>query len=468
MRTYYLVVIALCLAAPVRGDDEKPSAALGPPAVPTPLAAAAALSSPPNSLRSSGATSNGAAPIAPPTELPAAVEKCLEDCEIVCKNLDDWCGHCLPGCGVPARWTARVDVGDGIGYTRGFTYLEGFLPLYQPDDSKLWFGDVRAVNFLDAGRWEFNAGAGYRTQGDARDIVWGANLFYDGRRTDAHFFHQIGVGAEALFAGWEARCNGYFVVGGQRKLTADATFASVVGNQLILDRYQGFDVAMSGVDAEIGGLLAVLPQYSPRAFVGFYHYSAEGMSTANGIRGRLEAWVNSHCSLHFAVQNDGVFDTTVTGGVALHFGGARVRNDGSPRTVEERLGQRVVRDVNIVVAQRIDTHHQQIAMLSEQPPSGQVGGVGSTSPPPSPPPPTDSGTSPSTPPCKPPEKCQPYSCLPFPGAPGDPASFPGHHYPRGFHHDCFPGRGRYKHRDCDWHPCWALPHIRDCGRRDDD
>jgi hypothetical protein len=36
-------------------------------------------------------------------------------------------------------------------------------------------------------------------------------------------------------------------------------------------------------------------------------------------------------------------------------------------------------------------------------------------------------------------------CLPFPGRPGDPETFPGKHFPPGFHHDCFPGRGRYKH-----------------------
>ena len=69
--------------------------------------------------------------------------------------------YCSFICDLPSRWTVRHDIGDGVGYTRGFTFLEGFVPLYQADNHSVWFGNGRVVNFDDMDRWEFNAGGGY-------------------------------------------------------------------------------------------------------------------------------------------------------------------------------------------------------------------------------------------------------------------------------------------------------------------
>jgi len=380
---------------------------------------------------------------------------------------DEPCPECLYLCEVPSRWSLRADFGDGVGYTRGFTYLEGFVPFYQPDPGSIIFGDGRVVNFYDDDRWEFNLGAGYRRHFEDRDMVLGANLFYDGRHTDYHFFHQIGVGGEALFDRWECRVNGYIIVGPAHKLIAESDVGSLVGNLLILDRFQTREVAMGGLDAEIGALLPILPQFSPRVFAGYYHYSAQGMPSVNGIRGRFEAWLTQNVSLHAAIQNDTVFDTTVSGGFAIHFGGARVRRDGGPRSAEERLGQRVVRDVNIVIAQQ-QRHERDIfvADIDRSPNSGSGGGSSGSSPP-SPGTSPDPGKTPSptpdpgTTPC--PQPKPPCTCLPFPGRPGDPATFPGKHFPPGFHHDCFPGHGRYKHLFDDDDYCEPLPRIH--GRR---
>jgi Inverse autotransporter, beta-domain len=299
--------------------------------------------------------------------------------------------------------------------------------------------------------------------------VLGANLFYDGRHTDSHFFHQIGVGGEALFDRWEFRINGYIIVGPAHKLIAESETAILVGNLLIVDRLRTREVAMGGLDAEVGALLPILPQFSPRVFAGYYHYSAEGMPSVNGLRARFEAWLTQNVSLHAAIQNDTVFDTTASGGFAIHFGGARVRRDGGPRSAEERLGQRVVRDVDIVIAQQME--HERTVFVSDivHPPNdgGGGGSKGSNTPPSSDPgktpsPPPDPGTKP----CPPPKP--PCGCLRFPGKPGDPATFPGKHFPPGFHHDCFPGKGRYKYICDDDDCCRLLPRIDECGKHHGD
>src|SRR5262249_2065368 len=161
------------------------------------------------------------------------------------------------------------------------------------------------------------------------------------------------------------------------------------------------------------------------AYVGYYHYCAEGMQSANGIRGRLEAWVTPNVSVHFAIQNDNVFDTTVSGGVAFHFGGTRPWRDGGPRSVEEGLGQRVVRAVNIVITQQTNVERAQFTLASDPdpvsppPPKGSGGGssggsgtptgTGSGTPPPPPPPPTAPPPPPKCPP--PPPKKHDDDCV---------------------------------------------------------
>src|SRR5581483_4954245 len=40
---------------------------------------------------------------------------------------------------VPSRWSARHDFGDGVGFQRGFTYLEAFVPVFQPRPDAVLF-----------------------------------------------------------------------------------------------------------------------------------------------------------------------------------------------------------------------------------------------------------------------------------------------------------------------------------------
>src|SRR5262245_17303584 len=182
--------------------------------------------------------------------LPGCQDNCCQDKCCQDKCCQDKCDGEAPVCPlccamdclgldklIPPRVTVRADFGDGVGYTRGYTYLEGFIPLVQPTETSVLFSDLRVVNFDDASRWEFNAGGGYRTYLDFLDVVLGVNAFYDGRHTDTNFFNQIGVGVELLFNWWEFRANGYFVVGDNRQLATDSgpVIGSVVGDQVIID-----------------------------------------------------------------------------------------------------------------------------------------------------------------------------------------------------------------------------------------
>lgn len=262
-------------------------------------------------------------------------------------------GSCCCTATVPARLSLRHDFGDGVGYERGFSTIEGFVPVWQSGADALVFADLRAVNFDDAERWEINAGGGVRTFSCLLDRVLGFNAFYDGRKTNANYFNQAGIGFEALGKILEVRVNGYFIFDGERKLASDTGVVNLgtVGGNTVFGRTQIFEVARSGVEAEVGAPVPFLERIYTRAYVGFYSYGAHGVETANGVRGRIEAQLTRRVSLHFSVQNDQVFDTTVTGGLSISFGAPAFRAGSGEPTWIDILGQRVNRDVNIVISE---------------------------------------------------------------------------------------------------------------------
>lgn len=257
------------------------------------------------------------------------------------------------------RLSVRSDVGNGVGYTRGFTYLEAMVPLLETNRSLL-FSDVRIVNFDQENRWEYNLGGGYRWCSPALNRIVGVNAFYDARKTDYHYFQQLGTGLEVLSPNLEFRANGYVIIGAGHREIGDTGFVNqgITNGNFVTQRTQTLEVARGGGEIELGGRLPFLEQFVPRAYLGLYTYSAEGAQTANGVRGRLEAQVGRRVSAHFSLQHDRVYETTVTGGLAVHFGAPAYRAGTGRPTWEDVLRQRVVRDVNIVISQESATTQQ--------------------------------------------------------------------------------------------------------------
>lgn len=254
------------------------------------------------------------------------------------------------------RLSLRHDFGDGVGYDRGFSYIEAMLPI-RSEARSLSFIDLRLVNFDHEERWEYNVGAGYRWLNSNCTTVLGVNGFYDARKTDHHAYQQIGVGLEALRRCVEFRANGYFIVGPSQRLIGDTgpVFQGIVNNNLVFQQQKTTEFAYSGLDAEAGILLPFLERYAPRAYLGAYSYWTPQTTTTYGARGRLEAQLSERIALHFSIQHDKVFDTTVTGGLAIHFGAPAFRRGTGVPSWSDVLQQRVHRDVNVVINQGTTT-----------------------------------------------------------------------------------------------------------------
>lgn len=259
---------------------------------------------------------------------------------------------------------------EGAGYKEGFTSFEGFFPLLQTPGKTLTFLEGRLLLDNDA-----NIGAnvvlGQRFFDASAKRVYGGYIAYDNRDTGRSSFNQIGLGLETLGDDWDFRINGYLPVGDTRQQVSQNFFNPFFqGNYLLLNRDRRYEAAVSGVDAEFGGRLLRLGDSSVRGlrgYAGVYYINVAGGGDAVGVRGRLEARPTDYITLNLSVQNDSIFDTRVVGSVGITFPGSSARGNGNKPRGLDRMGDTVVRQSAIVVADQ--TKRDQVPAIN--PDTGQ-------------------------------------------------------------------------------------------------
>ena len=147
----------------------------------------------------------------------------------------------------PRRVTIRHIEPNGIGYTQGYTTLEGFFAaenLYR--DAWIPFLDLRGHVFND-GKFAANAGFGMRYLGPSR--VWGINGYWDYRDTHHRHYNQASLGLETLGAMWDFRLNGYLTVGSKAsRLYGASQFSYFQDHYAYLSKRQEY--ALRGCNAE--------------------------------------------------------------------------------------------------------------------------------------------------------------------------------------------------------------------------
>jgi hypothetical protein len=242
---------------------------------------------------------------------------------------------------------------EGAGYERGFSSFEAFFPLFQTPRRNLTFLEGRLLLDNDA-----NLGAnvvlGQRFFDASANRVYGGYIAYDNRDTGRNSFNQIGAGFETLGEDWDFRINGYIPIGDTRKQVSETFFNPFFqGNALLLNHARQYEAAVSGVDAEFGGRLARLGNSGTlRGYLGAYYISVKEGDDAVGVRGRLEVRPTDYATLNLSVQHDGIFDTRVVGSVGLTFPGSSARGNGTKPRGLDRMGDTVVRQSAIMVAEQ--------------------------------------------------------------------------------------------------------------------
>jgi len=211
----------------------------------------------------------------------------------------------------------QITLGLHFGDQQAESFGDVLVPIYQFKSSLLFISPRGTWN--DSDGQEFNLGLGYRYLFPKRNIIVGANLYYDLRNTSLdNTFNQFGAGVEFLSTWFDARVNVYLPENGKKTTDEYAVGAGTMQEQgsywaepagqghLItqygydvtstydlktLQHYQITEQAMPGYDFEVGGLLPipVVMNYADiKVFGGYYDYNARYGNDISGVKGRLE------------------------------------------------------------------------------------------------------------------------------------------------------------------------------------
>lgn len=263
---------------------------------------------------------------------------------------------------------------------------DALVPVWQGDGSLVFINP--RVSFNDDGEEEFNFGAGWRGLVADDAIILGGNLYYDTRWSMFNNrFEQVGAGIEILSNWVDARANYYYpddkreVISSRSESTsASSTTAHFgapyrQGSATVFPRafvtetttttrwFEMFETALEGFDAEIGARLPILEELAAtRLFVGYQSYENPFGDDLEGFKGRLEIRVGEGLLIDAEIFEDEILNRAdFFAGIRVRlpfsignlvsgdnpFEGARAAFQSQPQHLASRLGEMVMRDMNV-------------------------------------------------------------------------------------------------------------------------
>lgn len=213
-------------------------------------------------------------------------------------------------CPIPDEYDPKTDSlytvlfkttqGSGIGFGKGYTSVEAFIP-------KLWrdwliFADGRGHVFNNV-RFAANAGLGIRKFIPSRSFIAGANAYYDARQKKNILYQEFGAGVEALFQEWTIRVNGYVPWGPKEK-------------KLPSHRK---DTAFYAADVQVGGDIYSDHWFELEGLLGGYYLNGEFNQQGGGGLLRLSAKMTSFVSLEGQTSYDNIFHWRGWGSISFNY-----------------------------------------------------------------------------------------------------------------------------------------------------
>lgn len=263
---------------------------------------------------------------------------------------------------VRPRLGAQYITGPGMGYSNGFTALEGFVPIYGASPEHLIYTDLRGIISDQSALWGNNVGAGYRYFNNDLDRIFGAWTAWDMRNTGLGRYNQISGGGETIGRYLDFRSNFYAIVGPQ-STTVDQMICAPFfqGTNIFSPRVIGTESGLTGWDMEVGGPVPLVGRYGVRAYVGGYAYHGNVVGDFGGVQGRFQARLNNNIECNLQLRNDPLFGTTVAFGGALRWGGVRREyQDRDRQSVFNRYADPVQRNYNVSVGTNVQYIPNQI------------------------------------------------------------------------------------------------------------
>ncbi len=203
-------------------------------------------------------------------------------------------------------------VGDGPGFDDNYSNVEWMIPIRGDVDWDNMFSELRFLARND-GLVGANAGLGYRRYDLGTNRIYGLNVFYDYRQTEANRMQQMGLGLETLGPIFDFHLNFYLPEAFEVRGPLPNIF---VGHEMIINRAE---VGMTGGDAEMGVNLPELFNVRSRLVGGLYHYDGHGNGDATGWRARVEADYGRVVWVDASFQDDDMFGQTASVGVEIRY-----------------------------------------------------------------------------------------------------------------------------------------------------
>ena len=186
-------------------------------------------------------------------------------------------------------------------------FLDGVTPFWTPGDFVLFLSTKTSLDDNSESLSSYGLGLRYLVPG--REIILGANVFYDGLESQyGNNFDQLGIGAEVLTRWVDARVN-FYIPEGDVYETQGFSRSNDEGGRTVLFRngraitqrkinsttkrsFKQYEGALTGMNAEVGFLVPGLDEYLElRLFVGYYNLDGAFSNHYEGLKGRLEARV---------------------------------------------------------------------------------------------------------------------------------------------------------------------------------
>ena len=197
-----------------------------------------------------------------------------------------------------------------------------FAPLKVGSDGSLLFLDSSLNwNFggsLNQNTFGVSSRLGQRWLSKDRRWIYGVNGGVDTQPVNSNYVWQAGLGAELLNRSMELRLNGVVPFSNTSSIIQSGwTNASLQNNSLILDGWQQYAVALSGINAELGLPIRRWKGGSLWGYGSYYYLNGEYVTPSSGVRLRAEFRLGPTFAFGATISYDPLFESRATGYVRL-------------------------------------------------------------------------------------------------------------------------------------------------------
>ena len=243
---------------------------------------------------------------------------------------------------MPTAWTADGQTpyiqqfgggyrfGDGVGFQNGFSDTEWMIPIRGDAEFDNFFADLHFL-VRDDNKLGGNATLAYRRYDLDWNRIYGGYVFWDGMQTPlGNRLQQMGLGVETLGQFVDARANVYLPDAFDLRGPLPNLFQV---NNLIINRAE---VAMTGVDGEVGLNLPEILNTRTRVLGGGYYFNGHGSGNTSGWKARVETEFNRNVWVDYSVQEDKLFGRTWNVGVTIRYAHRFLSHLPSPASMDHK------------------------------------------------------------------------------------------------------------------------------------